>query len=155
MADEIPGAFQLAQGCADAVHAFLADGSQSARRVIPILRQGQNNGQQTLGLEGYSPVLEMNIAHDRVIPILLYAKNSHGESSVSWNGHYEKMSKALSHWRYIRSILHEHCVIDPVIFRAASRSYLLSRQLQEYRKKAPISERLQERYSFDSKYILG
>ena len=37
----------------------------------------------TLGLEGYSPVLEMNIAHDRVIPILLYAKNSHGESSVS------------------------------------------------------------------------
>ena len=65
------------------------------------------------------------------------------------------MSKALSHWRYIRSILHEHCVIDPVIFRAASRSYLLSRQLQEYRKKAPISERLQERYSFDSKYILG
>ena len=77
MADEIPGAFQLAQGCADAVHAFLADGSQSARRVVPILRQGQNNGQQTLGLEGYSPVLEMNIAHDRVIPILLYAKNSH------------------------------------------------------------------------------
>ena len=95
MADEIPGAFQLAQGCADAVHAFLADGSQSARRVVPILRQGQNDGQQPLGLERYSFVLEMDIAHDRVISVLLYSKNSHFESSVSYLDFHDKMSKAL------------------------------------------------------------
>ena len=33
-------------------------------------------------------------------------------------------------------------------------AYLLSRQLQEYRKKALISERLRKLYSFASKYIL-
>ena len=57
--------------------------------------------------------------------------------------------------RCICGILHEHCVIDPMISRAASRSYLLSRQLQKHRKKAPISERLRKLHSFASEYILS
>ena len=83
VASEIPGVLQFAQGSADAVHTFLADGGQSARRVVPAFRQRQDDGQQPLGLERYSFVLEMDVAHDRVISVLLYAKNSHGESSVS------------------------------------------------------------------------
>src|SRR5699024_12123284 len=62
-AGQIPRAFQLPEGLANRLHAFLANGGQAPRGVIPLIRQGEHHGEKPLGLQGQGGIFQVVVAH--------------------------------------------------------------------------------------------
>ena len=81
VADYVPGPFQLFQGGADAVPAFLADFGQASGGVVPVLRQGQHHGEQPFGFQRQSRIAQVVVGHHRVVTGFLNAKYRHGITS--------------------------------------------------------------------------
>ena len=54
VAHDVTGGFQLPQSITDGVHALLADFRKATGGIVPVIRQGQHHGKQSLGLQRHS-----------------------------------------------------------------------------------------------------
>ena len=70
--------FQFQNSGAYTVQTVLATNGQSLQAVIPIVRQGEHIGQQTLCLQGQLFVLKVVVTHDGVVDVFVDAECGHG-----------------------------------------------------------------------------
>ena len=80
--NQIAVGFQLLNANPDAVHAVLTDTGQPSGGIVPILRQGEHERQQPLGLQGQCLVPQMVVGHNGVISGLFDAEYSHFRTSL-------------------------------------------------------------------------
>ena len=76
-ADDVARLFQLLDGIPDGLHPLFADGGEAPGAVVPIVREGQEHGQQPLGFQRQGGILQMMVGHDGVIPRPLHTIDSH------------------------------------------------------------------------------
>ena len=76
-ADDVTRLFQFLDGVADGLHSLLADGGEAPGAVVPIVREGQEHGQQPFGFQRQGGILQMMVGHDGVIPRPLHTIDSH------------------------------------------------------------------------------
>jgi hypothetical protein len=65
---------QLQNSGADAVQTVLATDGQPFQAVIPIVRQGEHIGQQSLGFQGQPLILQVVVAHNGVVDVFIDAE---------------------------------------------------------------------------------
>lgn len=64
-------------GGPDGVPALAVDPGQPGQGVVPVLRETEHLGQQSLGFQGQGFVPQVMVAHDGIIPGALHTKNGH------------------------------------------------------------------------------
>ena len=77
-ADDVTGNFQLPHRGADRVDLLAVDLGQAAQGIIPVLRQRQHLGEQSLRLQRQAAVPQMVVAHDGIIAVAFDPKHRHG-----------------------------------------------------------------------------
>ena len=91
MALHVACLFQFLNRGVDRVHTFLADGGEAAFGVVPLIREGEHHGQQPLRFQRKLRILQVMIAHHRVIVGALYTKYRHSQSSFLAKLNYSHM----------------------------------------------------------------
>lgn len=71
---QIPAIFQFVNRTSHTVNAIPAPGCQPFQAVIPIVRQGEHIGQQSLGLQGQPLILQVVVAHNGVVDVFIDAE---------------------------------------------------------------------------------
>ena len=71
---DIAAFFQFQNSGAYTVQTIFATNGQSLQAIIPIVRQGEHIGQQSLGLQGQPLILQVVVAHDGVVDIFIDAE---------------------------------------------------------------------------------
>ena len=83
---DVTAFLQLLDGGAYRVLALPVDGGQAGEGVVPVLRQRQHLGQQSLGLQRQALIAQMIVAHHGIVPCLLDPKYSHASALLSTQG---------------------------------------------------------------------
>ena len=83
---DISGFFKLPNGGTDSVDTFPVDVGQPCKGIVPILRQGQHEGQQPLRFQRQRRVPQMMVCHHRVVTGFLNAKYRHNLTSLRRSG---------------------------------------------------------------------
>ena len=84
--DNVPRILQLPDRSTNAVHSIPAYPGKSFGGVVPILRQGQHEGQQPLRFQRQCRVPQMMVCHHRVVAGFLNAKYRHNLTSLRRSG---------------------------------------------------------------------
>jgi len=66
--------FQFQNSGAYTVQTIFATNGQPFQAVIPIVRQGEHIGQQSLGFQGQSLILQVVVAHNGVVDVFIDAE---------------------------------------------------------------------------------
>jgi len=66
--------FQFQNSGAYTVQTILATNGQPFQAVIPIVRQGEHIGQQSLGFQGQPLILQVVVAHNGVVDVFIDAE---------------------------------------------------------------------------------
>ena len=74
---DVLGARPFLQSGSDAVRTLLADFGWASGDVVPILRQGQHHGKQSLGFQRQRLIAQVVVAHNGIITGPFNTKNGH------------------------------------------------------------------------------
>ena len=91
MALHVARLFQLLDCRVNGVYTLFADGGEAALGVVPLIREGEHHGQQPLRFQRELRILQVMIAHHRVIVGALYTKYRHSQSSFLAKLNYSHM----------------------------------------------------------------
>ena len=71
---QIPAIFKFVNRTSHTVDAIPAPGCQPFQAVIPIVRQGEHIGQQSLGFQGQPLIPQVVVAHNGVVDVFIDAE---------------------------------------------------------------------------------
>ena len=77
MPDEVAIVFQFPKSGEDRIGTFLADGRQTACGELPAVVEGEHFGEKPHGLEGQILVPEVEVCHDGIATVFVYAVDCH------------------------------------------------------------------------------